>query len=141
MPVSEEKTITETATAAPLEKTHALAELITQRGNWNNLGGDLAPQVLTFLPGFEHIRLCIYRDIDDINTNQPWHDSVFINPASVNATHTIRLLYSGDHYDTLLDTGQIIKIRPDGDCFFRSVLQALSRWISPEELTRCLLRT
>lgn len=110
-------------TTTDTERARAQVEHIRQRGNWNNIGGDLIPEMLTRLPGFENIRLLIYRDDD---THQPWHDSAVVNPDSANARHTIRLRYNGSHYDTLLDTGQVIKIKPDGDCFFRAMLQALT---------------
>ncbi|WP_434704354.1 hypothetical protein J3P85_28825 [Pseudomonas sp. Z1-12] len=117
--------------------------VLEQPGQWDVLLMDIVPELVPHVPGWPQNRGLVIMDVRPGRpastmrfTRQAGRQPLAGNPDLT--TDVVVRRSGGNHYD-LVQTGGVIRIAPDGDCFFRAVTQGLDELegrvlFSPTEL-------
>ncbi|SEK30496.1 hypothetical protein SAMN05216359_101361 [Roseateles sp. YR242] len=95
------------------------AKSIRQNGEWNSLGGDIAPFAMPHVPGWPAHRALEIRDLKGTLLER-------MTPSRLATDKPVILILDTDrrHYSAQLD-GKTVAVPDDGNCFYHAVLRAL----------------
>lgn len=94
------------------------AKEIRTPGRWDGCGGEMTVAAITHLPQWPKGRPL---HVFDANNKRM---ATFGDPSGQGEPISVR--HNTDHYDAIVD-GRTVRVAPDGDCFFASVLTAMGK--------------